>query len=206
MPIIISGSVTNRTGRVNLSVLLDYLFVPFRPLQQHYELVIERYVRRKILSQKDSRLSLNYREICKKIEERVKDLTNHIKLQLGFEGIFQLAGTIVSLCYANSKTKTRQGFAALFDQENLNLMGIPLTSKEALAVLLAMNMFTFIKAHVSGIVSGHVGNYGWIGRLMILLCIFCSVVPHVMSMTLFFTPALGLFNILHHLQGMQHTL
>ena len=129
------------------------------------------------------------------------DLGKHIQVQLGFETVYQLLGTTILLFYANSQTRTSQGLAAFFEQKEFNVLGISLTSKTIVALLLAMNLISLIKAHMNRIIAGNASNYSLMGKFMMLICIFCNSIVRVMSITLYFTPSMGLFNVLHHYQG-----
>ena len=130
-----------------------------------------------------------------------RDLTKHNQVQLGFETIYQLIGTSILICYANSDTKTRQGLTAFFEEQNYSIMGFTLTSEVVITILLALNLFSIIKAHFTGIIAGYASNYQSVGKFMILLCITLNSIVRVWSIILYFSPVLGLFNLLNHYQG-----
>ena len=93
-------------------------------------------------------LAIDLKLEVNKIEELEKELTKHTRVQQGFETLFQTTINTILICYAHSSTKTRQGLAAIFTQDDFAFMGATI------------------------------------------------------SMTMYFTPILGLFNLLHHYQSM----
>ena len=201
MPILIACSLKDRGDKGIAYILLDYLIGFFHPIQLHYKLVVAKFIRETIIKQKDLTLASSYTEICKRIKIIENDLTKHYQVQLGFETIYQLIGTSILVCYANSDTKTRQGLTALFEEQSHELMGFTLTSEVAITILLALNLLSFIKAQFTGIITGYASNYQSIGKLMVFLCITFSSVVRVGSIILYFTPVLGLLNLLNHYQG-----
>ena len=85
---------------------------------------------------------------------------------------------------------------------NFVILSVPFSSKFILGVLMAMNLASFINVHTNGILQGYSSNNNLVGKLMLMLCIFCGSLIRIASMTLYFSPTLGLFNLLHHYQGM----
>ena len=146
-----------------------------------------------MIKQKKMTLTTSYAKICTKIDGIENDIIKHNQVQLGFETIYQLIGTSILISYANSDTKTRQGLTALFKEQNHDIMGFTLTSEAAITILLALNLLNFIKAHFTGITAGYASNYQ--------LCITLNSIVRVGSITLYFSPVLGLFNLLYHYQG-----
>ena len=173
----------------------------FQPIQLHYKLVVAKFIKETIIKQTDLTLASSYDEICTRIKQIENKLTKHNQVQLGFETIYQLIGTSILICYANSDTKTRQGLTAFFKENNLDFMGFTLTSEVAITILLALNLLSFIKAHFTGVITGYASNYHLVGKFVILLCITLNAIVRVGSISLYFSPVLGLFNLLHHYQG-----
>ena len=130
-----------------------------------------------------------------------EEFGKHMRLQLSLETIFQLAGNVILLCYGYSHTRTTQGLAALFKEGTFVFMNVNLSSKFVLGILLVMNLATFIKVHFNGIVEGYSSNSKMAGKFMLVLSIFCGIVVRILSMTLYFSPTLGLLNLLHHYQS-----
>ena len=158
-------------------------------------------IRLKVLKQSDLLLAKEFDDITSKIKMLEKELAIQNRIQLGTETVFQLVGNVILLCYAYSNTRTTQGLAGLFQQDSVVIMNTNISSKVVLGFLLMVNMASYILVHFKSIVQGYGTNYRLIVKLILLLCITCSCFVRIMSITLYFTPALGLFNILRHYQG-----
>ena len=158
-------------------------------------------MRIRILKQTDLALASSWVKICAKIETQEKELHYQARLQLGLETILQLAGNVVLLCYGYSQTKTSQGLSNLFKQDNKTVWNITFSSNFILGMLLAMNLTTFVRVNYSCIVEGYGSNCKIIGKMLLLTCITIGSLIRIASMTLYFTPSLGLFDLLHHYQG-----
>ena len=184
-------------------VLISTLISVVHPIQLHFQLVVEIYIREKILSLADIRLANNFHLIVKRIEKLRGSLSENSKLQLSFETFFQLYMTTFLLCDADSRTSTRQGLTAYFEQNDHSVgLGITMASKTVLSLLMLMNMFSLLRAYYSEILKGYTCNYNLIGKLAIIISILCNCTVRIMSMVLYNAPVFGLFDILHHYQGM----
>ena len=64
-----------------------------------------------------------------------------------------------------------------------------------------MNLLGFIKANANGLIEGYGSGYSISGKILVYISIFSSSVIRIMSMTFYFVPALGLFDSMHHYQG-----
>ena len=200
IPILFSG--TMKLGKASAwNIFLDILTAIVQPIILHHQLTVSKVVRMKLLRQKDLSLSQNYFEICARIKAKEEELSKQNRLQLSIETIFQLAGNVILLCYGYSLTRTTQGLAALFMQDKIIFMGISLSSKFVLGLLMAMNLASFIKVHVNGIVQGYSCKNKISGKLMLVLSILCGSLVRILSITFYFSPSLGLLNLLHHYQG-----
>ena len=189
-------------GKVTVGMLfIDVLTALIRPIILHHRLTVSKFMWIRILKQADLALASSWEKVCAKIKTQEKELQKQARLQLGLETIFQLTGNVVLLCYGYSLTKTSQGLAALFKQESMNIWSIPISSNFILGVLLAMNLITFVRVNFKCIVEGYGSNCKIIGKMLLLLCIVIGSFIRISSMTLYFAPTLGLFNLLHHYQG-----
>ena len=193
---------TIRMGRVKIGTLfIDILTAPLRPIILQYQLTVSKLLRLRILKQTDLALASCWEKVCSKIKTQEKELHKQARLQLGLETIFQLAGNVVLLCYGYSQTRTSQELAALFKQDNVTICNINFSSNFILGILLAMNLMTFVRVNYSCIIEGYGSNCKIIGKLLLLMCIAIGSLIRISSMTLYFAPALGLFDLLHHYQG-----
>ena len=189
-------------GKVSIwNVLLNILTAVVQPIILHHQLVAAKVVRVKLLKQNDLALSTTYHDVCSKIKMKQEALSKQIRLQLSIETIFQLVGDVILLLYGYSATRTSQELAAMFMQDMVVIIGIPLSSQVVLGLLLAMNLVSFINVHINGILDGYSSNNSIAGKITLTLSILCGSLVRVASMTLYFSPTLGLFNLLHHYQG-----
>ena len=189
-------------GRVKVGTLIiDILTAIIKPILLQYQLTVSKFMRIRILKQTDLTLASSWEKVCVKIKTQEKELYYQARLQLGLETIFQLAGNVVLLCYGFSETKTSQGLAALFKQDNKTVWNITFSSNFILGLLLAMNLITFVRVNFRCIVEGYGSNCKIIGKMLLLTCIAIGSLIRISSMTLYFAPTLGLFNLTRHYQG-----
>ena len=202
VPLFIAGSLRNEIGKVSkLKYLLDYLTAFIHPVHLHCQVVVAKYVRKKLPDQNDYRYASKFALITKEIRTKEEELAGHSQLLLGLETIYQLMGTSLLLCYALSKTKTRQGLVAFFDQEDLEFYGIYFSAKLVVGFLIALSFMSFIKSQLNGIIQGYAFNYEPMGKIMILLFLLINCMIRISTVVLYFSPSLGLFDLLHHYQG-----
>ena len=189
-------------GRVKVGTLIiDILTAIIKPILLQYQLTVSKFMRIRILKQTDLTLASSWEKVCAKIKTQEKELYYQARLQLGLETIFQLAGNVVLLCYGFSETKTSQELAALFKQDNKTVWNITFSSNFILGMLLAMNLITFVRVNFRCIVEGYGSNCKIIGKMLLLTCIAIGSLIRISSMTLYFAPTLGLFNLTRHYQG-----
>ena len=174
----------------------------FQPIRLHYELATARFIRKRLICFNDISLAIDLRIEVKKIAELEKELTKHTRVQQGLEAVFQLTINTILACYAQSSTKTQQGLAAIFTQDAYVFMGASISPKIIIAVLLTMNSISLIRTYGSGFTMGHGSNYSLFGKLLVFMFVASAVLVRIMSMTMYFTPTLGLFNLLHHHQSL----
>ena len=182
-------------------LIIHILTAVIRPIILQYQLTVSKFMRTRILKQKDLSLASSWEKVCAKIKTQEKELYYQARLQLGLETIFQLAGNVVLLCYGFSETKTSQELAALFKQDNKTVWNITFSSNFILGVLLAMNLITFVRVNFRCIVEGYGSNCKIIGKMLLLTCIAIGSLIRISSMTLYFAPTLGLYNLTRHYQG-----
>ena len=200
MPLAFGG--TTRMGKVKVAKLIvDFLTAIIRPIILHYQVTVSKFMRIRILKQADLAIASSWAKVCAKIEMQERELHKQARLQLGLETIFQLAGNVVLLCYGYSLTKTSQGLSALFKQDNVTIWNMTFSSNFILGTLLVMNLITFFRVNFCCIVEGYGSNCKIIGKTILLMCIAIGSLMRILSITLYFAPTLGLFDLLHHYQG-----
>ena len=204
---ILSGFLRKKNGNFSISsFIIALLTSPIRPLVLHFELITANYLRKKLVVLNDAMMAPNYKEIVLKIQNIEQELLRHLRLQSGLETMFQVTINTILVLYANSLTRTTQGFAALFDHDAFVFLGITLHSSMILAFILALNFTGLSLAQYNGIIGQRGHLYQSFGKLAILISCFCANLSRIMSFTLYFAPSLGLFNLLHHYQGNQTTV
>ena len=202
VPLILAGSLQNRMGQVSImKFVFDYITVPFHPVILHYHLVRARIIRKEVIEQNKSEFAAKFETICRRIELLETELLKQTQLQIGFETIFQLIGSSTLICFAYSATKTHQGLAGLFQEDDVEFFGIHLSSIVIIVILMTLSLISFIKTHLNGMAEGYFTYYGFIGKCLLLLSITLGCLIRIASIILYFTPILGLFDTLHHYQG-----
>ena len=194
-----AGTIAKRGGWF---WLLSPLLAVFQPIRLHYKLATAKFIRKRLICLNDISLAIDLTVEVKKIEELEKELTKHTQLQQGLETVFQITINTILACYAHSSTRTRQGLAAIFTQDAFVFMGATISPKMIIAVLITMNSLSLVRAHMNGFIMGHGSNYSLFGKLLVFLYVASAIFVRIMSMTMYFTPTLGLFNLLHHHQGL----
>ena len=104
-------SVTIKDRNVEKSHwIFNLLTAPIRPIYLHHKLVLARCIRSQILQGNNGLLESMFHENTKNIIAIETELSRHTRLQQGLETIYQLATSLILLFYAQSKTRTSQGF------------------------------------------------------------------------------------------------
>ena len=88
----------------------------------------------------------------------------------------------------------------MFDQD-VDLMGFSLPPEVVIGTLLAINLMSFIKVQMNGMIEGYASNFSILGKVGLLITIICATLVRITSMTLYFSTAFGLFDLLRHYQG-----
>jgi phosphatidylserine synthase len=125
-------------------------------------------------------------------------LARHKRYLLGTEAIYQLVGTAMLVCYAVSQTRTSQSLVGLFEENSF--IGLPVPTKVAVTLSLVWSLCSFTVAHIIGI-GGHRDYFPYSSRMILACAVLIASLVRVMTITLYFTPTLGLFNLLRHFQG-----
>ena len=150
-----------------------------------------------------------------------RTLHEHIKLELGLEAIYQLAGQIILLSLAYSETRTNEGLSTVFkevpqedDHHNhlledpvkylQNVIGISQSTmtKALLLISIMLSFFSCIKSHLKALSACRERFPTW-SKIMASLYSFFACTTRVLAIVLFFAVPLGLFDLLRHLQAEQ---
>ena len=208
VPIVVSGTI--KQGKVERSTfkrlstfLVDMITSVLVPIKLHYDLVVAKCVREKLLESKLTSLITHFEEnesIIKRLEGKK---CQHIRLQQGLETIYQLTLNLLLIFYGISTTKTSQGLSALFESDNnINIIGISMSATLVITINTVLNFLSFIYANINGI-RGNSWYFPITSQLILALAITCSCVSRIMSIVLYFSPTLGLFELLQHLKAEQ---
>ena len=131
------------------------------------------------------------------ILENVKvHVAQFIQSDIGLEAHIQLIVSTILLLLVNSSTRTFTGLEVMFENETI----FYLPPNLALILSITWSLLSCISSHVKGISKKR--NHSTTKSLVAILAFTsASIFMRVFSYVSFFTPSLGLFNCLRHLQG-----
>ena len=143
------------------------------------------------------RLNLENEDLYKQKSKLNYHLRNTIKLELGIETIYQLTLQLILLLIAKSETRTSEAFDVVFKND---------FSKWTIIVSLILSTsWSFIScslAHIKGLMTNR-NYFPIVSKIIAGLGAMISIIKRVSCIIIFFTPPLGLFNLLRHLQAEQ---
>ena len=201
--------------------ILAFLLTPFHPIilslkQYIIELKLQSFPRSRL----ECSLSMVISE--QKEEERQKllnksieiqyHLCNHVKLELGLETIFQLCTKLILLAYAGSKTRTTEGLSTMFEEDWKFEFGNLASISEEKFLNLVFFMFLYattswsfisnVNSHITGL-SAKRKWFPFASKIVVGCYAFFASTSRILTVIMYFTPSLGLFNTLRHWQGEQ---
>ena len=205
IPVFAAGTMKSRSNKMgymkrSFLLIIDILTAVIDPIRLNFKLILANIVRSRILAINNISLTSAFKKQTEIIKDLKKEIFMHIRLQQGLETIYQLIINVILIFYARSKTRTSQGLAALFEGENVSFMGISISAEFVLVINLTLNMIGFTLANLNGI-RGHANHFPLVSKLLLSVCILCSTLTRILAITMFFAPALGLFNLLYHYKG-----
>ena len=142
-------------------------------------------------------LTPNNEDLIKKWEEIKFHLYQFVKIEIGMETMLQLSGQLILLLNSNSETTTNHGLDKIFREE---------TDKTFLLVFLYFSIIWSLKSCVWSNVyamSAKREHFPMLSKLFACLYTLFACICRVVSTIIFFTPSLGLFSCLRHLQAEQ---
>ena len=132
--------------------------------------------------------------------EKRKQLTLYLKLykkmELNLETMFQLTGKIILIALVDSDTRTTQGLLTIFDEQDI--LGIP--AKLFIVLSIAFSFASYSFAQTAGIAGFRI-YFPFKSRALIGCSALVASLTRTMSFVLYFSPCLGLWNLLRHFQG-----
>ena len=131
-------------------------------------------------------------------KEALKRMMNmHVKLELGLETVHQLAGQIILLLIAYTKTPTHNGLKTMFNE------GLDPFSVFFLVSSLILSLKSCVTSHWKALTACR-DHFPIESRMTSgLFCMF-GCLSRVTAIVIFFVGPLGLFSLLRHLQAEQY--
>ena len=123
-------------------------------------------------------------------------IAQFIQADLGLESHLQVVISVILLLLSQSKTPTIIGLKVLFERETM----LYLPTSTAITLSIVWSLISCILSHMKGI-SKKREYFPTVSYTLMVVFATCSLALRIFSYTLFFTPALGLFSTLRHLQG-----
>ena len=128
-------------------------------------------------------------------------------MELGLETIFQLCTKLILLVYADSKTRTTEGLSTMFEEdwkfEFGNLESIyeeKFLNLVFFIFLYATTCWSFISnvnSHITGL-SAKRKYFPFASKIVVGCYAFFASTSRILTVIMYFTPSLGLFNTLRH--------
>ena len=115
---------------------------------------------------------------------------------VGLESHLQLVLSVILLLLATSETRTITGVERIFQTDSFFFI----STEWVIVISTVLSLLSCVKAYLKGISKVQAYQTTKATLLMITFSL-ASIALRVFSYVLFWTPALGLFNILKHLQG-----
>ena len=141
--------------------------------------------------------SKTYKTLVNKLEEAKQSHSKFIHTDIGIEAFYQLLIQTILLLLARSETRTIFGMEKLFD-ENKSVYGI---SPDTLLVYsIGWSLFSCVRSHMKGISKKRLHSH-MKANAIILIFALASIMQKMWCSIFYFTPCLGLYDILRHLQG-----
>ena len=178
------------SGTTWSKIAKNILWLPVAPIRIYVETFRLKYLEMKLnISPADETLN-------KEFETKKRMFNMHVKLELGLETIYQLAGQSILLLMSYTKTATQSGLKTIFNE------GLEIDVIIGLIVSISLSFFSCVTSHLKTL-SACRERFPFVSKVVVgFYCLF-GCLTRVMSMIMFFTPTLGLFSLLKHLQGEQ---
>ena len=93
----------------------------------------------------------------------------------------------------------------MFQEDDKNTFGFIIDARYIMALSFLWSLYSFTTSHVTGL-TGHRDYFPFSSKSLLLASVLCATLNRVITTQIFFTPPLGLFDILRHYQGMNFLL
>ena len=139
---------------------------------------------------------MQYEKIKKIGEEGEKILRSYVKfirIELGVEVIFQIAGQIILLLQSRTSSSTVTGLEAIFGKSESDSIDVDVLI--SLSILWSSKTIVTRNLKAAEVEKTHLRFFSKV--FLVLISLFSSC-PRLLSIVCFFTPFLGLFSLLNH--------
>ena len=130
-------------------------------------------------------------------ENLKRSLYMHVKLELGLETIYQLAGQLILLLLAYTETPTQNGLKSIFND------GLDPWSLLLLISSVFCSFYSCVSSHKKALTSCR-EHFPLKSQISSGLFSLFACLTRVTAIIIFFSGPLGLFSLLRHLQGEQY--
>ena len=132
-------------------------------------------------------------KIIKRGEEIQRQYVRYIRTELGFEVIFQIAGQILLLLQSSTATPTVSGLEVMFGKSDS--YGIPAEVIVTVSIIWSFKTCITLPLKAIEVEKTHVEFKA--KAFLVLISLF-SASARLLSIVSYFTPFMGLFDLLHH--------
>ena len=178
--------------------LLDQIVVFIHPILIQLKLSICEKTHNVIVERNNIGWHRRFRDNIKRRMLLTYHSNNFKRLELGLESIFQLSAQVALLALSYSDTRTSHGLVSVF--KGSKVLFIPADVYCILSILMSIGSFAW--AQTSGIAGKRV-YFPMKSKFMIGMSALMACLIRVTAFVLFFSPSLGLWNLLRHYQGTQ---
>ena len=180
-----------------LCTMASFLLIPFHSLILQFKM---HYIELKLRDSPNNKTLLSEKDTMTFYKR------NFTKVELGLETIYQMTGLFLLFLGANSETPTYPSIGGV----STKIFGIEIPEDDVAQVFLILGCISFAYSFISCITS-HLNvlavdreYFPWFySKIMASLYTTVAITKRVLSIVLFFTPPLGLFNLLHHWKNEQ---
>ena len=171
-------------------IAISAIIILFSPLFSYVQHFLALYLQLKL------RLLPHDQTYIKAQEDLKRILYRHIKLELGFETVYQLTITLILLFLSYTETPVEKGLKTVFNA------GLEPLSVSLLIASTFLSAISFTSSHCKVLIVCR-EHFPFTSRLVASLYSLCGLITRVVAMVMYFTVPLGLFSLLRHWQGEQ---
>ena len=172
------------------------VFFPFTPLLLRLQHQITLKKRENTLKMQHEYHFCEFNKITLLLLQMEEQRKKMIKIEMAFENSNQIFINILLVLFSISETRTETAFESLFNQEGeVETFGI-----SNLTLFIASTVASFF-SFLNLFTSAHANNWPLKSKLVVGVYGTMNLALRLLAMILYFTPSLGLLNILRHYQA-----